>query len=484
MHHVHSQKYIRCNCRHFHIALSSSGRLRHNLRAADLIMVKVGARVSVVGLLTFGTLTSLFSKIVYELQGIGLDGELHYFRKPWFMTTLMFVGMSLCLPLAYLEERVAAQSNGNGVADEPLLTDGDTTAGEPPVKRSELREALMLSIPTVFDLMATVLMNIGLLSVTASVYQMMRGAEMVFAAVLAITCLNRTLNRMHFLGILACIGGIVLVGLSSVLSGEGGSQIQVTPTQVAIGMALIVLSQAVQAGQITFEDYFMSEMSVAPMKIVGYEGVVGSILMICVMAPIVRLLPGKEGEGIHEDIVDTVHMITSSPRLAAVLTVQMLGLLAYNYCGMHVTGNLGAVFRTVLETMRTLFVWLLGLALFYAHTGLGERWTQYSPIQAAGFVVLVLGTVVYGRGDERAAKMAVEEYIQAQAAGDVEAAASVLHSIGHATGTQPIAAAAPAAAPMHIVSSGSFRASQSIAHGSYQEAFASSLRSRGFSFEG
>lgn len=98
-----------------------------------------------------------------------------------------------------------------------------------PVKRSDLREALMLSIPTVFDLIATVLMNIGLLSVTASVYQMMRGAEMVFAAVLAITFLKRTLNRLHYSGISACIAGIVLVGLSSVLSGDGGSQIEASP---------------------------------------------------------------------------------------------------------------------------------------------------------------------------------------------------------------------------------------------------------------
>lgn len=33
----------------------------------------------------------------------------------------------------------------------------------------------MLAIPTFFDLLATILMNIGLLWVTASVYQMMRG---------------------------------------------------------------------------------------------------------------------------------------------------------------------------------------------------------------------------------------------------------------------------------------------------------------------
>jgi drug/metabolite transporter (DMT)-like permease len=49
----------------------------------------------------------------------------------------------------------------------------------------------MLFIPTAFDLIATVLMNVGLLSVTASVYQMMRGAEMLFAALFAVIFLRR-----------------------------------------------------------------------------------------------------------------------------------------------------------------------------------------------------------------------------------------------------------------------------------------------------
>ena len=64
---------------------------------------------------------------------------------------------------------------------------------------------LLLAIPTVFDLIATVLMNIGLLSVTASVYQMMRGAEMLFAAVFAVLFLHRHLNKYHLLGILCCV---------------------------------------------------------------------------------------------------------------------------------------------------------------------------------------------------------------------------------------------------------------------------------------
>ncbi len=48
-------------------------------------------------------------------------------------------------------------------------------------KSGGIKQKLLLAIPTIFDLAATVLMNIGLLNVTASVYQMMRGAEMLFA---------------------------------------------------------------------------------------------------------------------------------------------------------------------------------------------------------------------------------------------------------------------------------------------------------------
>ena len=89
----------------------------------------------------------------------------------------------------------------------------------------------LLAIPTVFDLVATVLMNIGLLSVTASVYQMMRGAEMLFAALFAVIFLHRALNRFHLLGILCCVvracGLLLPLCCSHALHAQSG-----TPTEV------------------------------------------------------------------------------------------------------------------------------------------------------------------------------------------------------------------------------------------------------------
>lgn len=65
---------------------------------------------------------------VYELQGPDLDGNDKLFRKPWAMATNMFIGMSFCIPLFYLEEgrqrRRSAQSAGLD-ASAPLLNGGE-----------------------------------------------------------------------------------------------------------------------------------------------------------------------------------------------------------------------------------------------------------------------------------------------------------------------------------------------------------------------
>lgn len=69
--------------------------------------------------------------------------------------------------------------------------------------------------------------------------------------------------------------------------------------------------QCVQAAQITFEDYFMADLHIEPLKIVGYEGVFGSLAMILVLLPLVSLVKGHDGDGLHENSLDTLHVSIS-----------------------------------------------------------------------------------------------------------------------------------------------------------------------------
>ncbi len=67
--------------------------------------------------------------------------------------------------------------------------------------------------------------------------------------------------------------------------------------------------QAVQAAQVTMEDYAMSHVGLAPLQVVGYEGLLGTIVLFGILMPIVYFIPGKDGQGLHEDSLETAYMV-------------------------------------------------------------------------------------------------------------------------------------------------------------------------------
>merc|ERR1712224_926367 len=67
-----------------------------------------------------------------------------------------------------------------------------------------------------------------------------------------------------------------------------------------------------------------------------------------------------------------------------------------NICCLAITKRISAVTRCLVDSCRTLVVWLVSLVLFYSgHEAWGSPWTSYSWLQATGFVLLVLGTLIY-----------------------------------------------------------------------------------------
>ncbi|EIE22282.1 hypothetical protein COCSUDRAFT_42626 [Coccomyxa subellipsoidea C-169] len=371
-------------------------------------MVQSSVTVSVIGLLLFGTISSILSKVVYQTEGEDLSGHVKFFKKPWASTALMFVAMVMCLPIAWGASLIESRRKKSAASSEhkPLLSDEGETSGagvasKLAAKSASFKEIMILGLPMAFDLTATLLMSVGLLYVTASVYQMLRGAEILFSAIFAVAFLKRSLNRRHYIGIAFCLVGISMVGASSLLK----------PTEGGSGDA----GKAVQAAQVVMEDYAMSNVGLAPLQVVGYEGVLG-VIALAILLTIVQFLPGKDGEGIHEDTIESFHMIAHSIpfwAIPAVLVANSLSLLLYNVAGMFVTEELGAVSRTVFESARTLFVWLGDLLLFYTPLGfgrLGEGWDRSSYLQAAGFAVLVVGTLIYSRGDQLEEDQEKEEH--------------------------------------------------------------------------
>lgn len=64
----------------------------------------------------------------------------------------------------------------------------------------------------------------------------------------------------------------------------------------------------------------------------------------------------------------------------------VISIAFFNFAGISVTKEISATTRTVLDSIRTLVIWLFSLAV---------QWQVFSGIQLAGFLVLIVGMFLY-----------------------------------------------------------------------------------------
>lgn len=355
----------------------------------------------ILGLLVFGSLNTLTTKIQFEMVSVGIQGETKHFQKPWFGTLTMFMGMCIVLVIHFINVAMRAKK-----VDEKRVHLLETGAsGSVDSAPSFWTAAKLISIPAILDLVATGLCFIGLLTVPASVSQLMRASMIIFSAILSVTFLKRKLLGYHWFGVFLCTLAIALVGYANVMAADAEAAADVAnaahrPSQsmVFFGMALIVLGQIVQASQVVFEEKLLRGYSIEPFHIVGMEGCVGTIAMMLIVFPILYLLPGTDAGNTAENILDTYAMLKNSQPLQYLVLLYVFSVFTYNMSGMLVTYALSAVHRTMLEASRTAVIWIIDLVIHYwiaPTSSYGEIWTVWSWLQLAGFGVLILGQSVY-----------------------------------------------------------------------------------------
>ena len=89
---------------------------------------------------------------------------------------------------------------------KPLLPNADD--------RSPLTgwKVVLLGLPACCDIAGTTLMNVGLLFVAASIYQMTRGALVLFVGLFSVLFLKRKLYLYHWLSLVIVVLGVAMVG--------------------------------------------------------------------------------------------------------------------------------------------------------------------------------------------------------------------------------------------------------------------------------
>ncbi|KAL7917422.1 hypothetical protein ACQKWADRAFT_306829 [Trichoderma austrokoningii] len=332
-----------------------------------------------------------------------------YFNQPVIQTAQMFVGEMGCwlvvaLAAAYrrFTSKPSPAENGyqaigasqpNGVDDEAPKDD------QPSVLRGY--RIMLLALPAICDICGTTLMNIGLLLVAASIYQMTRGALVLFVGLFSVVFLRRTLHLFQWISLVGVVLGVAVVGLAGAIwpdvkaniVSRGLSVITGSPNELSdvakavIGVTLIAGAQIFTATQFVLEEWMLERSPIDPLVVVGWEGIFGFVVTAVVML-VLHLAVGRTDAGRYGyfDAIEGLRQMCNDKALLISSVIIMISIGGFNFFGLSVTRTVSATSRSTIDTCRTLFIWVVSLGL---------RWESFKWLQIVGFALLVYSTFLF-----------------------------------------------------------------------------------------
>lgn len=271
---------------------------------------------------------------------------------------------------------------------------------------------LLLVLPSACDIAGTTLMNVGLLFVAASIYQMTRGALVLFVGIFSVVFLHRRLFAYQWLALIIVVVGVMLVGLAGAIAAKSPDDMEprsLTATAVLIartvasqaldeaqkpdvvktvvGVLMIAGAQVFTATQFVLEEFILEKYAIEPLKMVGWEGTFGFLVTVIVMG-ILHFTIGARPSGKYDyfDAVEGWRQLTQNRQIMVSSLLIMISIGGFNFFGLSVTRSVSATSRSTIDTCRTLFIWIVSLAL---------HWETFKWLQIVGFVLLVYGTFLF-----------------------------------------------------------------------------------------
>ncbi|KAI8815377.1 hypothetical protein BJ742DRAFT_746394 [Cladochytrium replicatum] len=314
-----------------------------------------------------------------------------HFEQP---TLNMFLGEALCLLVYYVSVWYESYKKSREPSYHPIATSDDAADDDGATSAASAKphdalpltgwRQLLLWIPTLCDMTATTLMNVGLIYISASIYQMLRGSVVLFTGTLSALFLGRKTPIYKWFALITVFVGVAIVGLSGLLAAasKNADGIKTNP----IGVFLVASAQIFTAMQFVIEEKIMSRYEAPAIKVVGLEGIFGLISVLGGM-PILYFTIGKNGEkGNFFDLPEGFRQVFFIPQVLYCGIGIIFSIAFFNWFGLSVTRTISATSRSTIDTCRTLFIWIVSLSL---------GWETFKPLQVVGFLVLLYGTFLF-----------------------------------------------------------------------------------------
>lgn len=119
------------------------------------------------------------------------------------------------------------------------------------------------------------------------------------------------------------------------------------------------------------------------------SGFFGFVILSLLLIPMFYIHVGNFGGNprqVLEDALDAFCQIGHKPLILLALLGNTVSIAFFNFAGISVTKEISATTRMVLDSLRTLVIWIVSLAL---------GWEKFLGLQILGFIILLVGTALY-----------------------------------------------------------------------------------------
>ncbi|EAR87949.1 nucleotide-sugar transporter (macronuclear) [Tetrahymena thermophila SB210] len=350
-------------------------------------------RYHVIGYILFGASNTL----VYKYQNTTIiDGVA--FNHPFIQCIIMFLGMHM--PLYWYIYK--SKTNTLNMEIDPTKK-----------SMKQFKDYLQVWIPAICDFISSTLNFTALNFIDSSVYQMLRGGTIIFTSIFSKWMFRKKFLAYRYVGIGQVVVGLVIVGMSNFFFFDS-EDTHNDSSHKLMAIILLLISMVFNGLQYSYEELIYSRYNIHPTKLVGLEGLYG-LIIYAILLPIFNSTdcPFPNNRGCTEirtigsdGLVSTTYKMESvslffsqigqDSALLAFVIIGFFTIAFYNVNGLSTTKFFSGLTRSIIDQIRTIFIWIVGLAVTF--TGAREWETldyRANILKIFGFFFIVAGNLVY-----------------------------------------------------------------------------------------
>lgn len=384
-------------------------------------------------------LTGTFNTVFLKLQNSAFKTILgRPFLHPWFQSILMFLGEFYCAIMWIVykkwflkeEDKTKIDSDNkdkeanHNTKDENLIENKNETNKDDEennhhvvVKKKPHYESMVerksiyedpdnlpevkpwyFIIPCGCDLIGSTLLNFALLNMAGSVFQMLRGGIIIITAIMCIIFLKTYPKNFQWLGVGTVFVGIFLVGLATQLDTT-----ETTETTNFLGIILLIISLLFQGFQFIYEESTLSKYKCHALQVIAWEGTWG-FLAFLILLPIFEFIPcnfssketfcsvNENGEYYLEQTIFAFRQMAAQWQLFLYCILQTFSICFFNLFGIMIVEYSSSTTRSVMDSTRTVLVWVFFLIVPMAD---GQLLEHFLVLELIGFLILLFGQLVF-----------------------------------------------------------------------------------------